>query len=228
MLTPVLSALLLLRLHVMVSAGCVCAAVYEPVCGDDGQDYSNACEADCAGAQVLRKGPCSSSSLPAGSSDGSSADSCVCPMIYAPVCTKKGATRSNKCVAQCKGEKVAYEGPCKPKTTDGPIVDEKDAKDNVTARASATGTDAEANATAVDATDATAANLDAPGAAACVLACWFPNMALTLSHCRMLIACLCLACVLQLTSTVAAAYARQSVVLQQLCCCCLRADSWHF
>jgi hypothetical protein len=90
-------------------------------------------------------------------------------MIYAPVCTKKGATRSNACVAQCKGEKVAYEGPCKPKTTDGPIVDEKDAKGAGAVTAASTA--GEANTTAVDATDASAANLDAPGAAACLHYC---------------------------------------------------------
>jgi hypothetical protein len=89
-------------------------------------------------------------------------------------------------VAQCKGEKVAYEGPCKPKTTDGPIVDEKDAKDNVTA--TAIGTDGEANATAIDGTDATNANLDAPGTAACVLCCCPLHNALVVRSCSTQIA----------------------------------------
>uniref|UniRef100_A0A383VD57 Kazal-like domain-containing protein n=1 Tax=Tetradesmus obliquus TaxID=3088 RepID=A0A383VD57_TETOB len=144
------------------SSVCVCAAVYEPVCGDDGQDYSNACEADCAGATVLRKGRCSSSSLPAGSSSSgsSSSKSCVCPTIYAPVCTKKGATRSNKCVAECKGEKVAYEGACKPKAPG--VVDEASSQDNATVTAATAGTDASTVAAADGGAQANASALAAP------------------------------------------------------------------
>eukprot|EP00090_Calanus_glacialis_P011424 TRINITY_DN19831_c0_g1_i1.p1 TRINITY_DN19831_c0_g1~~TRINITY_DN19831_c0_g1_i1.p1 ORF type:complete len:107 (+),score=24.31 TRINITY_DN19831_c0_g1_i1:179-499(+) len=39
-------------------ADCVCIALYSPVCGVDGQTYSNSCEAGCAGVGVQCQGEC--------------------------------------------------------------------------------------------------------------------------------------------------------------------------
>jgi Kazal-type serine protease inhibitor domain len=98
-------------LAVPVSA-CVCPAVYEPVCGADGRDYSNTCAAGCAGAAVASAGPCPEAQI-----NGSS-PVCACPRIMLPVCGVSGVTHSNDCTARCAGDSVAHSGACKGATVE--------------------------------------------------------------------------------------------------------------
>ncbi len=76
--------------------GCDCVFVDDPVCGSDGVQYSNACEAACAGV-TYTEGPCTVD--------------CDCPIMEVPVCGTDGVEYPNACVANCFG--VAFtDGPC--------------------------------------------------------------------------------------------------------------------
>lgn len=104
----------------------VCPQNYDPVCGCDGDTYSNSCIASQAGVNVAYAGACFCSN----NGDCDSGEFCLkddgacsgqgvctlepefCPLVFEPVCGCDNADYNNACFANQAGTTVAYDGAC--------------------------------------------------------------------------------------------------------------------
>jgi hypothetical protein len=111
-----------------------CADVVDPVCGCDGETYTNGCEATKAGATIDTQGACEMAGICGGvfgrgcsegelclieaqSCDPFAEGRCVkepaeCPDSIAPVCGCDDVSYDNACVAAVSGAPIAYKGEC--------------------------------------------------------------------------------------------------------------------
>lgn len=81
---------------------CNCPLIYRPVCGTDGQTYSNDCVLRCVSAEnvsngrppiyINRLGECPQ-------------ENCICPTVVLPVCGTDGNTYSNECNLVCENRR---------------------------------------------------------------------------------------------------------------------------
>lgn len=76
----------------------LCPNVYNPICGEDGKTYDNACKAKLEDVEVRHEGEC--------------LKLVACPTIYAPVCGDDEKTYDNVCLAEQLEINVAYSGEC--------------------------------------------------------------------------------------------------------------------
>ncbi len=110
--------------------GCQCSPQYNPVCGENGRTYLNACVARCVRATTVRDGACCDPGALDGCDlvcdNGLAVDvdgcevcacremaPCECQPVDNPVCGSDGRTYQNACEARCVGLAEWSDGACR-------------------------------------------------------------------------------------------------------------------
>jgi hypothetical protein len=97
-----------------------CTSLFEPVCGCDGQTYTNACTAEAAGVKRFTKGECGNRGdgpTPGNDCKGKAVKK-TCTSLFEPVCGCDGQTYTNACTAEAAGVKRFTKGECDKKGDD--------------------------------------------------------------------------------------------------------------
>jgi hypothetical protein len=83
----------------------VCPMIWAPVCGVNGETFSNSCFAEAEGIEIAYEGECDKQEFIC---TPEQKEVVVCYMLYAPVCGNNGVTYGNDCIACSSGEIDSY------------------------------------------------------------------------------------------------------------------------